>query len=199
MLRSRFLQVVLSLFRESNEAHVSTQSPPPPAHAWVPGANAHQERPNRSQTPSRERPQASDRELNSMTTWRFGGECPWITTSPDHHVNRFDSPRGPQIQRRIAAPVSPRVHSRSGKRTTRGYSVHDAAWPGEHTRAGSAWDRGVAKTGRRGRAQPREAALARSVPPGLVAGRAAAGRSHARRGRHRAAGSDRRAVRGARG
>jgi ribonuclease P protein component len=94
VLRSRFLQVVLSLIRESNEAHVSTQSPPPPAHAWVPGAYAHQERPYRSQTPSGERSQATVGELRrpeNPGTWG---------SSHRHHISVFKFTAGSRLRAR---------------------------------------------------------------------------------------------------
>ena len=59
-LRSMFLQRVSRPNRESNETHVSTESPPPQSNARVPGAHEHEERPHRPQAAPRQGPQASD-------------------------------------------------------------------------------------------------------------------------------------------
>ena len=51
-------------------AHVSTQHAPPQADAWISGADEHQERPARAETPACERPQTSDRQQR-VTDRRF--------------------------------------------------------------------------------------------------------------------------------
>src|SRR6188768_2536808 len=68
-----FLQRVNAPGRESNEAHVSTESPPPRADPWFPRPDAHQERSHRAQAAPRQGPQAPDR-LVVLTT---GASAAW--------------------------------------------------------------------------------------------------------------------------
>ena len=80
--------------------------------------------------------------------------------SSDHSVLRV-----PEVHGRRGSGA-PRVHRRAGERAPCGHAVPDAARPAERARARSARHRRVAQAGRRGRAQPREASAARTVPPG---------------------------------
>ncbi len=167
--------------RESHEAYVSTESPPPSSHPRISRADAHQERPHRAQAPSRQGPEAPDRQLAIVERTPLGAG--WEV----------------DVRARRPAAFARRVRCGSGRRPSRERTVSDAHRPAECARLRSARHHRVAAGRRRRRAQSRQAAAPRAVPARSAVARARGRTRPAGLRRHRASGPRRRAVCGTRG